>query len=90
MFKHLCNNYGKITDSDLLVNKEAMNKTWDPDTPVQIVYKQDEEGVKFAKLADAIIQEKEKIAIGYNLIHQTGELGAACRDWRKKTESHKT
>ena len=55
-----------------------------------IVYKQVEEGTKFAKLADVIIQDKEKIAIGYNLIHQTRKLGAACRDWCKKAETHKT
>ena len=69
MFKNLCKNYRRITDSDLLANKEAMNKAWDPDAPVQIVYKQVEEGTKFAKLADVIIQDKEKIAIDYNLIH---------------------
>lgn len=40
LFNHLCRHYGKITDADLLANKETMNKPWDPDTPIQLVCKQ--------------------------------------------------
>ena len=90
IFDHLFTNYGKITDADLLANKEAMGKPWDPDTPVQVLFKQVEDGVKYARLAGVVIQDKEKIATGYNLIHKTGELSAACRNWRKKSESAKT
>lgn len=67
-----------------------MGKPWDLDTPVQVLFKQVEDGVKYARLAGVVIQDKEKIATGYNLIHKTGELSAACRDWRKKSESAKT
>ena len=89
-FNHLYRHYGKITDADLLANKEAMNKSWDPDTPIQLVCKQIEDGVKFAKLAGVTTQDKEKVAIGYNLVHKTGEMSAACRDWRKKREDTKS
>lgn len=50
-FNYLCRHYGKITDADLLANKEAMNKSWDPNIPIQLMCKQIEDGVKFAKLA---------------------------------------
>lgn len=85
IFDHLFTNYGKIIDTDLLANKEAMNKSWDPDTPVQVAYKQVEDGVKYAKLAGVVTQDKEKIAVGYNLIHKIGELSEACRDWHEKS-----
>ena len=62
-----------------------MNQDWDPETPVQNVFKQIEDGAKFAELGDIAMPEKEKIAIGCKLIHQTGELTTACRDWRKKS-----
>ena len=35
------------------------------------------------------MSEKEKIAIGYKLMHQTGELTTACRDWRKIASGEK-
>ena len=90
MFNHLFNNYGKITDADLLANKDSMGKHWDPDTPIQTIYKQIEDGVKFASLAGLTTHGKEKIAIAYKLIHQTGELLAACRDWRKFPDNQKS
>lgn len=74
----------------MLANKEAMKKPGDSDTPVQVAYKQVEDGLKYAKLAGAVTQDKEKITIGYNLFYKTGELSAVCSDWRKKSESSKT
>ena len=50
IFKYLYDNYGKITDTDLLENKENMNQDWDPENPVQNVFKQIEDGAKFAEL----------------------------------------
>ena len=35
IFKYLYDNYGKITDTDLLENKENMNQDWDLETPIQ-------------------------------------------------------
>ena len=90
MFKHLNKHYGKITDADLLANKTNMSKPWDPDTPIQIIYKQIDEGTKFASLVSVHIPDKEKTAIGYQLVHNTGELTAACRDWRKTSDNLKS
>ena len=90
MFKHLNKYYGKITDADLLANKTNMSKPWDPDTPIQIIYKQIDEGTKFASLVSVHIPDKEKTAIGYQLVHNTGELTAACRDWRKTSDNLKS
>ena len=74
LFNHLFKNYSKITDADLLANKEAMGKHWDPDNPIHTIYKQIEDKVKYASLAGLIIHGKEKKAIAYKLIHHTGEL----------------
>ena len=56
-----------------------MNQYWDSETPVKNVFKKIEDGARFAALGDIVIPEKEKIAIGYKLIHQTGELTTAHR-----------
>ena len=36
------------------------------------------------------IPDKEKTAIGYQLVHKTGELTAAYRDWRKTPDTLKS
>ena len=89
IFNHLFKNYVKTTDADLLSNKESIGKYWDLNTPIQIIYKQIEDGVKFAALAGLTTHGKEKIAIACQLIHQTGELLGVCRDWRKLPENEK-
>ena len=86
MFDHLSKCYGKVTDADLLANKESKGKHWDPDTHIQTIYKQVEDGVKFAALVGLTTYDKEKIAMSCQLIHQTGELLVACRDCRKLPE----
>ena len=54
-----------------------------------MLFKQIEDGTKYAALANVTIPDKEKIAIAYNLIHKTGELSTACKDWRCKPEDEK-
>ena len=80
IFTYLHDAHGKIIDNDLLDNKEKMDQDWDSETPIQHFYKQIEHGARFAALGDIVMPEKEKIAIGYKLIHQTGELTTAHRD----------
>ena len=80
MFACLHENYGKIANADLLENKETMTQDWDSETLIQNAFKHIEDGTKCVALGEIVTSEKEKIAIGYKLIHQTGELTTACRD----------
>ena len=77
MFTYLCDTHGNVTDNDLLDTKENMNQGWDSDTPIQNVFKQVEDGARSAALGDIVTPEKEKIAIGFKLTHQMGELATA-------------
>jgi len=90
IFQHLYKSYGKITDNDILDNMESMKAQWDPDTPIEMLYKQIEDGTEYASLAGITIPNKEKVAIAYKLIYQIGELPLACKDWRNKLDSDKT
>jgi len=90
LFNYLYNNYGKISDNDILTNMDEMKQAWEPDTPIEMLYKQIEDGAEYASLAGLTIPDKEKIAIEYNLIYQTGELPIACKDWRRMPNATKT
>ena len=75
---------------DLLQNEQNMKKRWEPDQPIENLYEQIEEGAKFARMGGASISDKQKVAIAYQMIHQTEELNVSCRDWRKRPTEDKT
>jgi hypothetical protein len=40
MFDHICGTYGNITAMDLEINFEHMRRAWDPQQPVESLFKQ--------------------------------------------------
>ena len=67
-----------------------MKQPWDPETPIEEVFNKIEEAAKIPKKRNDEMSEVKKISTAYNLIHQTGELSDACRDWRNKEPDLKT
>ena len=57
---------------------------------MQNVFKQIEDGARFAALGEIVLLEKKKNTIGHKLMHQTGELPVACRDRRKTSSADET
>ena len=55
-----------------------------------MLYKQIKDSNEYVLLAGVTVTEKEKIAIGYNIIHQTGELLMVSKDQRRKPDINKT
>ena len=55
----------KISDTDLLTNKENMSRLWNSDAPILTAYEQIEEEMKFAKQVGVASQDKEKMAIAF-------------------------
>ena len=56
-FNHLLDNYGKITDNDLLSNKEEIKQQWDSETPIEILCEQIDDGVLCAAEAELFIPD---------------------------------
>ena len=88
MLDHLHKHQGKVNDADFLANKETKGKHWNPDTPIQTIYKQVEDGVKITVLVGLTTDDKEKIAMSHQLNYQTCETLVARRDQRKLPEGH--
>jgi len=57
-----------------------MKKSWDPETPIEVIYNRIEEAIEISNQGNDLMSNVKKISIAYNLIKQTGELTKACCD----------
>jgi hypothetical protein len=60
-------------------NFENMRKAWDPQQPVEILFKQIQDCVDYAESGGITISEAQKITTAYTKVFSTGNLHSACR-----------
>jgi hypothetical protein len=67
-----------------------MAAPWNPPTPIDKLFTQLDDGIRFATAGNDKPSDPTVIRLGYNLIHKTGLFEIPCRDWRNKPEADKT
>jgi hypothetical protein len=87
---HLFDTYGNITAVDLEINFENMRRTWDPQQPVESLFKQIQDFADYSEAGGVIIGDSQQINIGYAKIFSTGHFMSACRRWNEKQTTDKT
>jgi hypothetical protein len=90
MLDHLFETYGNITAVDLEVNFEHMRRSWDPNQPVESLFKQIQDCADFSEAGGVPIGPSQQINVGYAKIFATGLFMSACRRWNEKTAAEKT
>jgi hypothetical protein len=90
MLEHLFTTYGNITAVDLEINLEHMRRAWDPQQPVESLFKQIQDCANYSEAGGVIIGHPQKINVGYAQIFATGHFMSACRRWNKKPLADKT
>jgi hypothetical protein len=85
MLDHLFETYGNINAVDLEINFEHMRRAWDPQQPVESLFKQIQDCAEYSEAGDP-----EQINIGYAKIFATCHFMSACRRWNEKPTSDKT
>jgi hypothetical protein len=86
MLDHLFETYGNITAADLEINFEHMRRAWDPQQPVETLFKQIQDCADY----DIIIDHPQHITVGYAKIFATCHFMSACRRWNEKPPAEKT
>jgi hypothetical protein len=84
MLDHLFETYGNITAVDLEINFENMRRAWDPQQPVESLFKQIQYCADSSEAGGVIIGHPQQINIGYAKIFATGHFMSACRQWNEK------
>jgi hypothetical protein len=90
MLDHLFATYGNITAVDLEINFEHMRRAWDPQQPVESLFKQIQACADYSEAGGVLIVHPQKINVGYAKIFATGHFMSACRRWNEKPLADKT
>jgi hypothetical protein len=90
MLDHLFLSYGSITSVDIEQNFENMRKAWDPQQPVETLFKQIRYCVDFAEASGVAIGAAKKLSSAYSKIFKSGKFNCACRRREEKIEADKT
>jgi hypothetical protein len=87
---HILLSYGSITTVDIEQNFENIRKAWDPQQPVETLFKQIQDCVDFAEAGGVTIGAAQKISSAYSKIFKSRKFNNACRRWNEKIEADKT
>jgi hypothetical protein len=90
MLDHLFETYGNITAVDLKINFEHMRRAWDPQQPVETLFKQIQDCSDYYESGGVLIGNPQQINVGYAKIFATGHFVSACRRWNEKPPAEKT
>jgi hypothetical protein len=84
MLDHLFGTYGNITAVDLEINFEHMRQAWDPQQPVESLFRQIQDCADYSEAGGALIGHPQQINVGYANIFATGHFMSACPRWNEK------
>jgi hypothetical protein len=90
MLEHLFLSYGIITAVDLERNFETMWKAWDPQQPVETLFKQIQDCVDYAEAGGITIGEAQKLSTAYTKVFATGIFHSAWCRWNERDALTKT
>jgi hypothetical protein len=90
MLDHLFSIYGNITAVDLEINFEHMRRAWDPQQPVESVFKKIQDCADYSEAVGVLIGHPHQINVGYAKIFATGHFMSACCRWNEKHLIEKT
>jgi hypothetical protein len=90
MLDHLFETYGNTTAVDLEINFEHMRRSWDPQQPVESLFKQIQDCADYYEAGGVLIGHSQQINVGYAKIFATGHFMSACRRWNEKHTIEKT
>jgi hypothetical protein len=90
MLDHLFKTYGNITAVDLEIKFENIRRAWDPQQPVESLFKQIQDCADYSEAGGLIIGHPQQINVGYAKIFAMGHFMSACRPWNEKHTIEKT
>jgi hypothetical protein len=90
MLDYLFETYGNITAIDLEINFENMRRVWDPQQPVESLFKQIQYCADYYEEGGLLIGHPQQINVRYANIFAMGHFMSACRRWNEKHTIEKT
>jgi len=90
LLTHLYSTYAKISPGDLEANDKRMKAAYDPNLPIEFLFKQIEDAVAYADHGQAPISKVQVTNRAINLITNTGLFTDECKEWKRLSADSKT
>ena len=90
ILQHLFDNYGNITPLELEDNDTKMRATWDPNSPIDCLVKQIEDGQDYADDGGQPYTAEQLLRIAYTLVFKTGLYFEDCKTWNARPANQHT
>jgi hypothetical protein len=90
LLDHLFETYGNINAVNLEINCQNMRRAWDPQQPVESLFKQIQDCADYSEAGGVLICHPQQINVGYTKIFATGNFMSACHLWNEKHTIEKT
>ena len=87
---HLTTTYGDITPDELDKNLKSLEEPWNPDTPIENLWKRVQDARRFATNGNDPISESTAVRLTLEVLEKSGVFGDAIRDWRKRAPAQWT
>ena len=84
MLKHLKTTYGVLTPEALEANRSTLTTPWNPDDPIEDLWKRIEETQRIATTGGAPITDEAVIALTLTMFEKSGLLAHTTQIWRVK------
>jgi hypothetical protein len=84
MLDHVFETYGNIAAVDLEINFEHMHRAWDPQQPVESLFKPIQDCANYSEAGGVLIGHMQQINVGDAKIFATCHFMSACRRWNEK------
>ena len=90
LLTHLYSTYAQISPGDLEINNENMTRDYDPNLPIETLFKQVEDSVAYADHGGAPISTVQTTNRAFTLVFRTGIFVDDCREWKRLPLDQKT
>jgi hypothetical protein len=87
---HLKQTYGFINPTQLTENYNKITAPINLQDPIELLFKQIEDGVRYANAGAQPYMEAQYVNIAFLPILNTGAIPDACRDWQRRTSMNQT
>jgi hypothetical protein len=90
MLTNLFTNYAQIDNLAMDDVETNIRKQWDPNTPIESMYKQIQTNCDIAEMANQVYSAAQKLSFAYTLVFKTRMYFKACKEWDAKPAADTT
>ena len=90
LLTHLFTTYGKITGNDLRLNDASMNRAYNVNLPIEVLFDQIEDGMDYADADNHPKTPAQIVMTGQQLIQETGMFADNLKLWKRLPDLERT